>query len=436
MLEQQKQSTVIVNNGSGVAVPAMASQYSYVLTARHNLQADPKNRETLLPLEDIRITYRDGQVIEPKAIFSSHTEDAAILLIEGVQVEPLVYSNDVIEDQASIAILGYPATRRNGTGNSLKTFRGEIQDFEHTRINVSTSSFASQDEIMGVSGGGVFSKRQNEWVLIGIEYSMEGPENESQNWLSCVRIGIFEKIIADSSFQELHVAPILPPYLLDFLQLVEYSFPLEGFECERTQRLLRQMLWDVAKEKLTGKCPSPHSIMQKFGDQLLVAGDPLYRLADRKLWLSWVEFLVMCVLLDSPQEIDHDYIEKLRKRRRLFYSGSDREWTSYLEAIAKSNFIGLESDGVVLITTNRTPVKTRPAVSFSKLVMDICRPNGSNFDIGASAQAPKDLKLMHIDGLNRDCLVLNEQQYPHGDAFDRSIAITLITEAYRAAKAQ
>lgn len=41
MLEQQKLSTVIVNNGSGVAVPAMTAQYSYVLTARHNLQADP-----------------------------------------------------------------------------------------------------------------------------------------------------------------------------------------------------------------------------------------------------------------------------------------------------------------------------------------------------------------------------------------------------------
>ena len=436
MLEQQKLSTVIVNNGSGVAVPAMTAQYSYVLTARHNLQADPKKRETLLRPEEIRITYRDGQIIKPKEIFSSLTEDAAILLIEGVQIEPIAYSNDFVEDQARIAILGYPATRRTGTENSLKTFRGEIQDFEFKRIDVSTSSFATQDEIMGLSGGGVFSKRQNEWVLIGIEYSMEGPENESQNWLSCVRIGIFEKIIADSSFQELSLAPILPPYLLDFLRLVEDSFPLEGFECERTKTLLRQMLWDVAKENITGKCPSPHSIMQKFGEQLLVAGDPQYRLADRKLWLSWVEFLVMCVLLDNPREIDHDYIEELRKRRRLFYSGSDKEWTSYLEAIAKSNFNGLESDGVVLITTNRPPIKTRPAVSLSKLVTDICRPNGASFDIGASAQAPKDLKLMHIDGLNRDCLVLNEHQYPHGDAFDRDVAIKLITEAYRAAKAQ
>jgi hypothetical protein len=65
MLEQQKLSTVIVNNGSGVAVPAMTAQYSYVLTARHNLQADPKKRETLLRPEEIRITYRDGRIIKP-----------------------------------------------------------------------------------------------------------------------------------------------------------------------------------------------------------------------------------------------------------------------------------------------------------------------------------------------------------------------------------
>lgn len=152
MLEQQKLSTVIVNNGSGVAVPAMTAQYSYVLTARHNLQADPKKRETLLRPEEIRITYRDGQIIKPKEIFSSLTEDAAILLIEGVQIEPIAYSNDFVEDQARIAILGYPATRRTGTKNSLKTFRGEIQDFEFKRIDVSTSSFATQDEIMGLSG--------------------------------------------------------------------------------------------------------------------------------------------------------------------------------------------------------------------------------------------------------------------------------------------
>jgi hypothetical protein len=435
-LDQQKLQTVIVNDGSGVAMPAMTNQYSYVLTARHNLQADRNNSETLRPPAEIKLTYPDGKIVEPTAIFSSSEEDAAILLVEGISVSPISYANDDVEDQANIAIIGYPATRRTGTANNLKMFRGEIQDLSPTQIAVSTSSFASQNEVMGVSGGGVFCKRQEEWILIGIEYSMEGPEQESQNWLSCVRIGIFEKIIADNTFQEQALAPILPPYLLDFLNLVEYSFPLEGFECGRTKTLLRNLLWGVARDKFVGHSPSPHTIMEKFGDQLLVSGDPPYRLADRKLWLSWIEFLVMSVLLDGPQNIDDAYIEQIRKRRRLIYSGSTKEWTSYIDAIAKSNFSGLAPDGLVLVTTNHPPIKTRSAIEFSKLVTDIGRPNGPKFDIDAPSRLPSNLKLIHIDGLNKECLVINEQQYPHGDAFDSEVALTLLTEAYRAATTQ
>lgn len=436
--EQIKSRAVVVCAGSGVVVPAMTSQYAYVLTACHNVQVDPSGPKVLLEAGDIEVTMPDGTSPAVLAVFASVNDDAAVLLIDGRNIEPIAYASNSIQFDDRAWLVGYPRKRRGRDGAQIKMFNAKISDIERSGFCIETSSFADHSEVVGVSGGGVYKQEDREWLLVGIEYSMEGGDEESQNWLKCVGIATFEQIIESNKYNDLALAPLLPPFLRDFLDLLDQTFPLDALECQETRRALRSTLQELAREKLAPGCPTPHSLMQKFGDRLLVRGNPRFRLADKKLWLSWLELLIVSLLLDEATEVDDTYIEDLRKRRRLLYSGSAEEWTRFMEDIAHSNFDGLDPDGLVLISNNRgaPPSKTRSTISIDKLVTDISRPSHLQLDIDAPRRPMTARKVIHLDGLHKDCIVVRERDYVPTGKFDQTTAIIQLTEAYRAAIAE
>lgn len=436
--EQIKNHAVVVDQGSGVLVPAMTGQYAYVLTASHNVRVNRHDPKVLRAAGDIQVTMPDGTRLPVLAVFGSGIDDAALLLIAGVDIEPIAYASNSIQLDDRAWLAGYPHNRRGREEAQIRTFKCEITDIDRSDFCIETSSFANYSEVVGVSGGGVYKQVDQEWLLVGIEYSMEGREEESQNWLKCVSIAVFDQIIASNKYEDVALAPVLPPFLLNFLNLLDQTFPLDAFECRDTRRALRDTLQELARGKLTSDCPSPHSLMQKFGDRLLVHGNPRFRLADKKLWLSWLELLIVSLLVDKTKEVNDTYIDDLRKRRRLLYSGSTQEWTRFMEDIAHSNFDGLDPDGIVLISNNRDapPSKTRSKIRIDKLVTDISRPSSPQLDIDAPRKPTTARTVVHLDGLHADCIVRREDDYVPTGEFDQTAAIDQLSETYRAAIAQ
>jgi hypothetical protein len=436
--DQIKNQTVIVAEGSGVLVPAMTSNYAYVLTASHNVRIDREDPSKLRDAEDIEVRMADGTPIAVLAVFGSDNEDAALLLVSGVTVEPIAYATNSIQFDDRAWLYGYPDIRRDGAVPALRPFRCTIGDIDCSGFCIETSSFANYREVVGISGGGVFKHVDREWLLVGIEYCMEGREGESHNWLKCVTMSSFEEIIARNTYGGVALAPLFPPFLLDFLSLLDQTFPLDAFECQDTRQALRTTLQQLGRSKLTPGCPSPHSLMQKFGGRLLVHGSPRFRLADRKLWLSWLELFIVSLLVDEVDEFDDAYVEGLRNRRRLLYSGSTEEWTKFLEDIAHSNLDGLDVDGLVMISNNRNgpPSKTRSKIRVDRLVTDISRPANPQLDIDAPRKPATARTVIHLDGLHADCITRREEDYVPEGEFNRATAITRLTEAYRAAIAQ
>lgn len=436
--EKIKSHAVVVNKGSGVLVPAMTGQYSYVLTASHNVRVNRQDPKVLHDAGDVLVKMSDGTRLRVLAVFGSDVDDAALLLISRIDIEPIAYAGNSIQLDERAWLAGYPLKRRDRDKAQIRTFKCEISDLDRSDFCIETSSFADYAEVVGVSGGGVYKQVDQEWLLVGIEYGMEGREDESQNWLKCVNIAVFDKIIASNHYEDVPLAPVLPPFLLGFLHLLDQTFPLDAFECQHTRRALRGTLQELAREKLSPECPSPYSLMQKFGERLLVHGNPRFRLADKKLWLSWLELLIVSLLVDKTNEVDETYIDDLRKRRRLLYSGSTQEWTRFMEDIAHSNFDGLDPDGLVLISNNRDgpPSKSRSKIRVDKLVTDISRPPSLQVDIDAPRKPAAARTVVHLDGLHADCIVRREDDYVPMGEFDQAAAIHQLTEAYRAAIAQ
>ncbi|WP_412025054.1 ABC-three component system protein [Burkholderia cepacia] len=436
--EQIKNHAVVVAEGSGVLVPAMTSHYAYVLTASHNVRVNREDPSVLRDARGIEVKMLDGAPLTVLEVFGSINEDAALLLIDEVNVEPVAYATNSIQFDDRAWLYGYPQNRRNRTGAELRPFRCTVSDISRSGFCIETSSFANYREVVGVSGGGVYKQVDQEWLLVGVEYSMEGPEDESQNWLKCVNISAFEDIIARNKYREVALAPLLPPFLLDFLNLLDQTFPLDALECQDTRQALRDTLQQLGRAKLTPGCPSPHSLMQKFGDRLLVHGSPRFRLTDKKLWLSWLELFIVSLLIDEVTEFDDAYIEGLRKRWRLLYSGSTQEWTRFMEDIAHSNLDGLDVDGLVIISNNRDgpPSKTRSKIRIDQLVTDISRPTSRQLDIDAPRKPTTVRTVVHLDGLHADCITRREEEYVPEGEFDRAAAIDQLTEAYREAIAQ
>lgn len=429
--EEIYQRAVMVNDGSGVLVTALSSDLSYVLTARHNLLKERTNIASLMEPNEIVVKLRDGTEIEVRQRIVSPMHDIAVIVVVSQTLDPTATSTSV-EMEQSMWLVGYPEIRRN-SNDPLRLFPGQIESFDAMSIDVSTKSYAPVDEVRGVSGGGVYIKAATRWILVAVEYQMEGRPQEGHNWLRCIRISAFDDLIREHG-----LPPILPPFLLSFARLADATFPLPGFECPATLQRLRTLLLSVIRTNLATDSPTPNGILSTFGKKLLVQEDPECSLLDRKLWISWLEYLTLSVLLDRPEVIDADYIDTLRSRRRFLYSGSESEWTSFIERIIQSDLSGLADDGLVLVS-NRiegSPAKTKSIRDLSRVLPDIGLPLSGGVDIGIPRKAIGRVKLFHLDGLHMDCIVRQEERYDNKLGLNEHTVLQLLTEAYSASIAR
>lgn len=429
--EEIYQRAVMVNDGSGVLVTALSAEHSYVLTARHNLLKERTSIASLMEPSETVVKLRDGTEIEVRQLIISPSLDIAVIVVVSQTLDPTATSTS-IEMEQSMWLVGFPEIRRN-SNEPLRLFSGQIESISAMSIDVSTRSFAPVEEVRGVSGGGVYIKASKRWILVAIEYEMEGRPQEGHNWLRCIPIPAFDELIRDHG-----LPPILPPFLLSFARLTDAVFPLPGLECPATLQFLRTTLLSVIRENLATDSPTPNGILSTFGKRLLVQEDPECSLLDRKLWISWLEYLTLSVLLDRPQIVDADYIETLRSRRIFLYSGYEGEWTTFVERIIQSDVDGLADDGLVLVS-NRiegSPAKTKSIKDLSRMVPDIGLPLSRELDIGIPRKRIGKVKLFHLDGLHMDCIVRQEERYDNKLGLDEHTVLRLLAEAYRAAITQ
>lgn len=243
---QAKAHAVKVMNGSGVLMPAKTTEYSYIFTARHNLARSSENLLDLLSLKDIVISDKKGNTYSPSGIYFSDSEDAAVLLVQQLSADPLAFSNDIVSAKASIWLVGYPNVRRKES-DPLRLFTGEIEDIQKHGIDISTSTFDLKDQLMGVSGGGVYQLVDQKLILVGIEYGMEAYAKEEHSWLRCVRINVFEEIISKSTYQDRPLASLSSSFVSEhYAKQIRHKY--FNFNATKVPKASRIFLIDMEGE--------------------------------------------------------------------------------------------------------------------------------------------------------------------------------------------
>ena len=148
-----KAHSVVVENGSGVLIQPMTDKYSYILTAKHNLQVDPKNpKSKLKEYQDIKlITFKEidnNPDLSVQAIHPHDVLDIAIIRIDfysGLSISP--YQNDIMIDD-ELRLYGYPGNRRHREQSSsqwMNNYKLEVQDPSRDKVTFRNASCAPQD---------------------------------------------------------------------------------------------------------------------------------------------------------------------------------------------------------------------------------------------------------------------------------------------------
>jgi hypothetical protein len=205
--EQCKQCSVMLDGGSGVLFQPMTEDYTYILTAKHNLY----NESEAKSINDMKyIRYRE---LESKNILEKYehsTLDIAILKIEKIDFESPYKEFEQPNNRDIFKFYGYPKDRRDKT-EKIKYFDLKVGDKDGFEITASNQEYFPQSYIVGCSGGGVFKQDGDNFYLVGIEHSMDAQsEDELKHNVSLkyININAFDEIVAQ--FED-ELEPLYPP---------------------------------------------------------------------------------------------------------------------------------------------------------------------------------------------------------------------------------
>lgn len=401
---------VKVNGGSGVLVNAMTREYSYVLTAAHvitNIQGDIVVHD----FQDNPLNVLSELIPQKWRESGSERYDFAILKVNYQErlAQKCLPASD-LGDRASLTLVGFPTTERESS-DPIKQYIGHKISVANELVIMSLDGIPGTTTIRGMSGGGVYHVQSEKPLLIGVEFQMDGTGHDQQyGRVQCHSLTKFEELIAANSS-----APMLPAYLDCFSNVRDNIFSFNVYDQNNVSDLKREL--EMAANFLIGNgLPPPYEIMGKYKSDLLVDPKNIGELKNRELWVAYLEFLVICILIDRCGNADDAYLKCLERKRRLIYTSDGTNWISRLEDLLKSARRLLDQDGTLIVASPEPAARVLPSiVQLERVVSNIAVvPNQGPFPTIDSSESAMltSFKLAHLEGLRHKCVVEIEDEYP------------------------
>ncbi|MCG3692498.1 ABC-three component system protein [Aliarcobacter butzleri] len=397
--EQCTQCSVIVDNGSGVFFQPMTKEYSYILTAKHNLYNDAKQGSYKEPKDKdaIKITFcggNDKQIIDK---YEHDSLDIAILKIDKMEFES-PYKEFIQPNNGDVfKFYGYPQNRRRQT-EQIKYFDLKVGHMSSCQIVAENESYYNQNDVAGCSGGGVFKQDRDNFYLVGIECRMDAESSSEDNniRLRFIFIEAFDEIVEQNKSQ---LEPLFPPYMNDFNLLVENIFLFTGLmvEKEKITNILKSIVETYIKDTVV-----PKQIFDKYNIGLLTKDEYKNELTNKELWTRYLEFLVISYLIDS-ESITIDQIDMIYKKRKFLFAKTNN-WTELVKELLSYDIKSLEKNGTVCIAcdNDRTPIVCEIP---SQLVRKINIIPSPKMKINQAISNPiEDLNIQHIHNFQKKIL--------------------------------
>lgn len=401
-------SCVIVENGSGVIINPAVGDFSYILTAKHVIGIyDDNNIIGYKEFGDINVVTISNKKIELKKTIVHENLDIAILISnERFEIDLLNVKENIARNDIAY-FLGFPDLRRNDK-KKIREFEGEIQEYDENIFVLRVKEKASQKEVSGSSGGGVFKIIEDKIYLCGIESGMDGNFREFHGRVVCTHLDKFNELLSNNNLPQ-----IFPSSMTSFLKIIENIFQhIDNADDPSCFQFLKIILQEYASA-FSMNAPSPIEITERLGKKLLVKNSPIENLFDQSLWITFIEFMLICSLIDNSSELNFQYIEQVSKKRKFLYTANKGNWIHNLEDIFSSDFRGLEKGGVIIISSNDPRAKLGlTSRSFNKIVNHIGRANPKSLMVDTSIRNPvKDFKIFHLIGLHDKCILANDDEF-------------------------
>lgn len=404
--EKCKNLSVIVDDGSGVLFQPMTEEYTYVLTAKHNIEIEENGQKVLKNIVDIEIKKYDGNILTVRSIYPHDDLDIAIIKIDKINIEsPLKYLDNPSNDER-YNLYGYPETRRNDIEKILN-YVLEVTDVRDSIITARNIDYSQQSEVNGFSGGGVFKDGGDTMYLIGIECEMHAiSTRETHERVNLVHINAFDKIVEQHSNI---LTPLLPPFMDNFASLLEKTFSLNNMIYNRDT--IRSKLQSIAQTKIISNI-KPLDITSEQKDVLLIDGQNTSEYTNELLWKMYLEFLIACQIIDAPESLDLVMLNELKKKR-IFLFGKARTWIGLTEQILRSNLSMLESGGIVFVGCDgdSEPVKCELT---QKALRKISSVPPELMNIASGVQPYDEIRIKHIHALESQ-IISNEEVFEDAD---------------------
>ncbi len=312
--ERCRNFTVKVNGGSGVIFQPMTKDYTYVLTAKHNLYKDTEAMQNALDDTSIDAIGIDINFIEK---YEHNSLDIAILKIEKIDIEtPLKEFEEVSKDNA-YELYGYPKYKREESENieeQIENFEVNFSKNNDYTITFDDPKFTGVEGIKGVSGGGVFREDGESIYLVAIEYEMNAKKDSeaTHQRIDTVCIEAFGKIIENNN-----LAKLMSPNLNNFSH---YKDDLIKVFPKEVKNLLSDEVDDILSKDV-----NPYKIIENLEEKLIYPKTSLYKnyIHDKELWQGWLFYLALInIYLDRKHNVD-DFIKLDNKNIYCLFCNSD-----------------------------------------------------------------------------------------------------------------
>jgi hypothetical protein len=197
-----------------------------------------------------------------------------------------------------------------------------------------------------------------------------------------------------------------------FLFLVDECFRLDVDHIdepmiEATRIALRNKAHEIANSDIT-----PIGIKDLFRERLLVNENNTCDLSAKRIWISWLEFLVIMNVAKN-EEICTDDLNLLFDSYRLKYSNIEDWTTIFRSELINSDYKGLKDGATVVVNTRNDPKANRnlyiPKGGMIRHIGKIYDKRGFKVDIGIDPCT--SFSFVHLDFFKSQCIIQKLEQY-------------------------
>jgi hypothetical protein len=426
-----KKYSVIIEGGSGCLFQPMTDSYTYILTAKHLFfkEADNGQGKDKVPYqngteivierfvqcdngwkkETIPFTLTEGETYFPHKL-----ADIAILKIEDlIEGFDNIGVEDIFKNSDNYQLCGFPSNirgvTREYTTHNILDFISSNEYFHGARL----SGTLRQEDIEGMSGGGILRILNNNISIIGIQSKM-GVQKFPAGEIGFVQIKFFKEIIDYDENKE-KLSELYPPHLKKFDFLIDDCFSLEvdeidEFKISSTRKTLRNKAYEITQSDIT-----PLGIKDLFKERLLIDEKESSCLSHKAVWISWLEFLVIMNLMKG-ENLMKGMLSDLFNSYRLKYLNID-DWTgSFRNTLLESDYIGLKEDSTVVVNTRCAPKSNKYLIIKKGKMPDIANvydKRGFRTDIGIDPYT--SFNFVHLDFFKSKCIIEKLDEYQNLD---------------------